>query len=452
MNLLNSALAQDIVTRTMQIIPYNVNVMDAHGSIVASGNAARIGELHTGAMLALAKQLPVEIDSASARNMHGAQPGINLPLTVNGQVCGAIGLSGAPDDVRQFGALVRLTAEMILEQAQLTDALQRDTRYRETFVLQLIAGDPAARAGLGAWARRLGADFSRPHAVLLLELDAHAAGTVEAFGQLQRLQLRLLARLPAALTAASSSHELVIIDFFDGNASADPAAWTRRKLDSVAALLEEEGAPSFALTAGIVLTGLDQVAISYQSARTAARIAARSLARNLARSPATDPMSKSANQLASEATSKPATNSAARPVANLFDSSAAAAAQVAPAGAGRPQAAQGQHQGGRRHSYYEQALPVLLSGLDAGWQAEQLRQPMARLRAQENRQGPLQRTLDAWFRHDNHLAATAQALHIHRNTLDYRLRRIGDITGLDLARLEDRFLLYVSLLLADGSS
>ena len=81
MTILNSALAQDIVTRTMKIIPYNVNVMDAHGSIVASGNAARIGELHTGAMLALAKQLPVEIDAASARNMHGAQPGINLPLS-----------------------------------------------------------------------------------------------------------------------------------------------------------------------------------------------------------------------------------------------------------------------------------------------------------------------------------------------------------------------------------
>jgi carbohydrate diacid regulator len=44
-------------------------------------------------------------------------------------------------------------------------------------------------------------------------------------------------------------------------------------------------------------------------------------------------------------------------------------------------------------------------------------------------------------------AATADALHIHRNTLDYRLRRIGDITGLDLGRLEDRFLLYLSSLL-----
>ena len=61
----------------------------------------------------------------------------------------------------------------------------------------------------------------------------------------------------------------------------------------------------------------------------------------------------------------------------------------------------------------------------------------------------LQRTLEAWFTHDGHPAATSEALHIHRNTLDYRLRRIGELTGLDLARLEDRFLLYVSALLTD---
>ena len=55
MSILSTELAQDIVTRTMKIIPYNVNVMDVSGSIIASGNPGRIGELHTGAMLALAK-------------------------------------------------------------------------------------------------------------------------------------------------------------------------------------------------------------------------------------------------------------------------------------------------------------------------------------------------------------------------------------------------------------
>jgi carbohydrate diacid regulator len=355
MSILSTKLAQDIVTRTMRIIPYNVNVMDASGSIIASGNPARIGELHTGAMLALAKKLAVEIDSASARNMYGAQPGINLPLTVNGQLCGAVGLSGAPDEVRQFGELVRLTAEMILEQAQLTGELQRDTRYREAFVLKLIDTPLADRAGLDAWARRLGVDFGRTHLVVVLQLEDKAVGMVEALAEIQRLQMRMLTRQSSALTAATGSHEMVILDFHDAPAQTigeaanaghrdDAQAWAQKHMQQLSAMLQEEGGhahTAHSLTMGIALSGIEGVAISYQSARTAARI-----------------------------------GRAKNPRRNHF-------------------------------TYYEQALPVLLSGLGAGWQATQLKLPIARLQAHDKNKELLRRTLDAWFAHDGHPAATA---------------------------------------------
>jgi len=374
MDILSTELAQDIVTRTMRIIPYNVNVMDASGSIIASGNPARIGELHAGALLALAKKLTIEIDEVSARNMHGAQPGINLPLTVHGQVCGAVGLSGAPDEVRQFGELVRLTAEMILEQAQLAGELQRDSRYREAFVLKLINGAHGQSADLAAWAHRLGVNFERMHAVYLLELEDGA--------DLHALQLRLQARLPAALTAASGPQELAILTFYDA-----PGPGHEKQLHTLATSVRAVCPQPHTLTMGIALQGAEGVATSFRSAQAAARIARARAPRN------------------------GAANGAAQHL----------------------------------YSYYDHALPVLLSGLNTGWQAAQLRAPVEKLG--KNRD-VLQRTLDAWFAHDGHPAATAEALHIHRNTLDYRLRRIGDMTGLNMARLEDRFLLYVSSLLA----
>ncbi|TFW19368.1 sugar diacid recognition domain-containing protein [Duganella callida] len=369
MNILSTSLAQDIVSRTMRIIPYNVNVMDVNGSIIASGNPARIGELHAGALLALAKRLTVEIDDAGARHMHGAQPGINLPLAVNGQLCGAVGLSGAPDQVRQFGELVRLTAEMILEQAHLAGELQRDARYREAFVLNLINGDHADRADLSAWARRLDVRFERMHALYLLEPN-------EQHIDLQRLQSRLQARIPSALTAAAGPQELIILDFYDA-----PGPGHERQLQALAAVLREECPQPHTLTMGIAGSGMDSVAVSWQSAKAAARV-----------------------------------GHARHPRRQLY-------------------------------SYYDHPLPVLLSGLNTGWQAARLRAPVEQL---GRHRGMLQRTLETWFAHDGHPAATAAALHIHRNTLDYRLRRIAEITGLDPARLEDRFLLYISVLLSRG--
>ncbi|MCP3429983.1 helix-turn-helix domain-containing protein, partial [Opacimonas viscosa] len=39
----------------------------------------------------------------------------------------------------------------------------------------------------------------------------------------------------------------------------------------------------------------------------------------------------------------------------------------------------------------------------------------------------------------------SKALFIHRNTLEYRLNRISELTGLDLGNFDDRLLLYVAL-------
>lgn len=379
-------LAQDIVTRTMRIIPFNVNVMDAHGVILASGDESRVGALHDGALLALGRQATVEVDSAAAARMHGAKPGINLPLVVGGQLCGAVGLSGEPDAVRQFGELVRLTAEMILEQASLAGELQRDSRHREAFVLNLIRDEPGERPDLQAWGRRLGLDFGRVQVVFLVELDDSDGD--DALAKLQSLQLALLGREPALLSAATGPDELVLLDVLD----AEPAVieqQARRRHQALGALLQELCSTPFRLTMGLALSGIDAAAISCQSARSAARIGRR---RDIQLG-ATD----------------------------------------------------------RHHtSYYDLALPVLLSGLAAGWQAERLREPLARL-SRERSGSQLRRTLDAWFANGESATATAAALHIHRNTLDYRLRRIEELTGLDLGRSEDRLLLYVSALLGESS-
>ncbi len=383
---LGTHLAQDIVARTMRIIPFNVNVMDAHGVILASGDAARVGELHDGALLALAKRATVEVDAASSRLMHGAKPGINLPLVVGGRLCGAVGLSGEPAAVRQFGELVRLTAEMILEQASLAGELQRDSRYREAFVLNLIRPDAGTRPDLDAWGRRLGVDLRRMQVVFLLALKSADLADDEALARLQRLQLALLARRPGLLSATAGPHELVILDVFEseGRDTERVKALARRHetlAAQVDALVDELAGAAAILTMGLASSGTGAAAVSYQSAQAAARIG------------------RSRDPLA------------------------------------------------RRHSYYGLALPVLLSGLDAGWQAAELRRPLALLGRERSGAGLLH-TLQTWFACDESAAATAAALAIHRNTLDYRLRRIEALTGLVLARSEDRLLLYVSVLLA----
>ena len=58
---LDTKMAQDIVARTMRIIDTNINVMDARGRIIGSGDRERIGELHEGALLVLSQGRVVDI-------------------------------------------------------------------------------------------------------------------------------------------------------------------------------------------------------------------------------------------------------------------------------------------------------------------------------------------------------------------------------------------------------
>ena len=69
---------------------------------------------------------------------------------------------------------------------------------------------------------------------------------------------------------------------------------------------------------------------------------------------------------------------------------------------------------------------MLLDNLRGGWQANELARPLAKLKTNDNN-GLLRRTLVAWFNHNVQPSATARALFIHRDTLEYRLNRISEL-------------------------
>lgn len=384
--MIDARLATEIVVRTVEVMPFDVNVMDAHGVILASSDAARVGEIHAGAQLALARARAVEIDDAMAANLSGARPGINLPLSVRGKVCGVIGVTGEPDAVRGFGELLRVTAELILEREQLTVELRRNARHREEFVLQLLRRTAAA-AELEAWADRLGIDMRLAHAAIVCRLSGVDTEPEAGVGQIEAMQSQLAQEWPQLLSAKTSYRELVMFDAVDARAGRDGVLATHagKRLAALEGTLRKVATQPFSLALGIALDGIDGFERSYQCALATLRVGA----------------------------------------------------------ARTPQRA--------AYSYYDFVLPVLLSALSQGWQARQLRLPLTRLLARERRSGALLDTLKAWYAHDGHPSATAQALGIHRNTLDYRLQQIRDATGLDLGAIDDRLWLYIALQTMAGS-
>lgn len=115
-----------------------------------------------------------------------------------------IGISGEPAEVRAYAELVKMAAEMMVEQAALLDQHQWEKRYREELANQLLQPQPN-NASLEAMAAYLGLDLRQARIVWIVELQ-------EAQPHLLR---ELLAELEAtqrdALIAITGFNEMTLL-------------------------------------------------------------------------------------------------------------------------------------------------------------------------------------------------------------------------------------------------
>ncbi|MEN4125613.1 sugar diacid recognition domain-containing protein [Serratia marcescens] len=371
--LLAEATARQIVQRAMGIISHSVNVMDSNGVIIASGNPQRLFQRHEGAVLALAENRVVEIDRATAEHLKGVRPGINLPFSFRNQRVGVIGISGEPAEVRAYAGLVKMAAEMMVEQAALLDQHQWEKRYREELANQLLQPQPNT-ASLEAMAAYLGLDLRQARIVWIVELQ-------EAQPHLLR---ELLAELEAtqrdALIAITGFNEMTLLR----PASMAQGEWSLKLERQQAQRLQNQLKHRFRVR--LIVGGFyDDPQSAYRSSLTAR--ATQAMAQRLKLRHAT-----------------------------LF--------------------------------YHDYPLPSLLCDLGEDWRAKELGRPWRTLEEQDEK-GVLRATLRHYFSQNCDQTQAAAQLHIHVNTLRYRLQRIEAITGMKINQLTDSLRLYIGMLMHD---
>ena len=64
-------------------------------------------------------------------------------------------------------------------------------------------------------------------------------------------------------------------------------------------------------------------------------------------------------------------------------------------------------------------------------------------------QPELLENLKVWFNENHSMKNTAEKLHIHKNTLTYRLQKVEDLTGLSISKFHDLFLIYLGVRLIE---
>ncbi|MFI8415287.1 sugar diacid recognition domain-containing protein [Serratia sp. NPDC078593] len=368
---LEESTARQIVQRAMGIITHSVNVMDHNGVIIASGDPKRLFQRHEGAVLALTENRVVEIDMATAAHLKGVQPGINLPFCFRNQRVGVIGISGDPADVRNYAELVKMAAELMVEQAALLGQHQWEKRYREELANQLLQGTGESGT-VESMAAYLGLNLQQPRIVWIIELHDRQPHL------LRELLSELEATQREALIAMTGFNELVLLR----PACLSQGNWHLKQERNQAQQFQTQFQQRFniRLIVGGFFSGDDGVFRSNLTARATQVMARRLKLRHK----------------------------------SLF--------------------------------YHDYPLPSLLCDMRDDWRAQELTRPWQVL-SRHDEKGVLRQTLRHYFYRNCDQTQTAAQLHIHVNTLRYRLQRIEAITGFKINTLSGMLQLYIGMLM-----
>jgi carbohydrate diacid regulator len=127
-------LAQKIVGTVMPVVHRNVNIMNREGVIIGTGQPERLKNFHKGALDVVESGNGVEIFPDELSRYPGARQGVNLPILLEGQIVGVVGVLGLPDEVRDTARMVKLVTELLLEQELSHREAQVRSRLREEFL------------------------------------------------------------------------------------------------------------------------------------------------------------------------------------------------------------------------------------------------------------------------------------------------------------------------------
>jgi carbohydrate diacid regulator len=372
---LTPTLAQEIAGDTSEIIGFNVLITDRDGNVIGSGDRSRVGSFHEASVEVVRTIQPATHDAVQARKLRGVRPGITLPIVLGQTALGTVGITGSPAQVRRFGLVVKRQTEILLQESVVLRSRLLRERALEDIVRDIAYFDAevvepeliAYRAG------ELGYDLRVPRVVVVVDLIAppgrdQPAGADESTARLALLHTLRTTFAPAQdVVAAMPSDRFVALH---------RVASTRRTDDQTDALqalcrkvvdqLDRRHGLTAAIGTGAVATTVSQLHDSYQDASIALRLGATLTTRGEPAPKITSIDDMRIHQLVATAGSRP------------------------------------------RVRLVEALTTELRAQPD--WHA-------------------MRATIVAWCETGFNLVQAATVLHIHRNTLVYRLNKIAQLTG-----------------------
>ncbi len=174
---ISEAAARSIVQEIKEITGHHINIMDGDGVIFASTDPERVGQRHEGACQVLREGLPrltVREDGPSG----GARRGVNLPIQMDGQTVGVIGITGPPEEVDTLGSVIKRMTEIMIQDIRRQEQEDLLDSARQCFIEAWLFSEEPDPPELELRGDMLGIDITARWTVVILEVQDSGAHQV----------------------------------------------------------------------------------------------------------------------------------------------------------------------------------------------------------------------------------------------------------------------------------
>ncbi|MGI6204359.1 MAG: sugar diacid recognition domain-containing protein [Anaerovoracaceae bacterium] len=168
---LSRATAKQLLDEVSSIIDFDIYISDEIGFIIASTNEERVNEYHVPSYRIVTEHLS-ELIVHTEDEYPGCHVGINLPLMLNGEIAGVIGITGPVDEVEPYGKILQMLLELLLQNI---DTLQRQKTSDQDimfFVNEWLSGELVDRKKIETNAAKYDLDLNKTMAVAVITREA----------------------------------------------------------------------------------------------------------------------------------------------------------------------------------------------------------------------------------------------------------------------------------------
>ena len=384
---LTTKIVQPFIATLEEALHYKVTITDTNGYIVGSSDPARLNQFHPSAYEILCERKPIEswdIATDSYVNVpEGVQLGYGERVIYDGECIGLIGLVGAPEEIKQSIKTAQLVLQLMLDRKKASDELKLISKDKKAFLLRLLQGQYGSPEWIKERADTYKIDLSRLRYVLTVQIN------LEKFDEKSPLELsQIKETMHRAIRSIFFEQEDLLYEYDTGETvlltagKHSDASQRRRQIEKAAARLYAELREQCKVSA---LIGVSEECGDYTGI----------------------PLALRQGRMAAEIGAKT-------------------------------------ENGEGLYFYSQMRLGRIVASFSPEIRPILQRDILSKLL--ENHADSLLETLFTYFEMNGNVSQTAEKLFIHRNTLQYRFRKIKEITGFDIYHIDDLVQLRLAVL------